>query len=182
MSFQIQEASSETQWLSNTKVSNIRYQSASDLIEFGNSIITIGEDPIIYPNIPVGTLLEPSSSLKFLSGLNENESSSLPRLLPVIEIPLIDRDTINMCRRKGLMPYIIPINNIIWGTYRGINHVNLEKIEDPEKAENEKLCFEIHLTSDPNKVLDDEDIFYTHFFNKVPQKMREFFVFIYQVS
>lgn len=94
----------------------------------------------------------------------------------------MDLETIHMCERKGLLPYIPLIRDMIHDTYRGVNYIKLERVHDPEAPEYEELCFEIHLTSEPDQVLDDEDAFYDAFFSKIPQDKQESFVLIYRVS
>jgi hypothetical protein len=94
----------------------------------------------------------------------------------------VNADAEDFCQRKALLSYIEEIKNMIWDDYRGVDHVNLELIQDREVPRYERLCFEIHIKSEPDQVLDDEDDFYNDFFSKIPQDKRDLFVFIYQVS
>ena len=106
-----------------------------------------------------------------------------PKRIPPDQLRvLMDADTRDFCQRKELLSDIESINDIIRNNNQGVHHVDLGLIQDPEVPGHEKLCFEIHLVSEPDQVLDDEDDFYDDFFSKIPQGKRDFFVFIYQVS
>lgn len=133
-------------------------------------------------DVSVGTMRDIPRHFPAIWGSDlEQTPILLTGAVTVEDIPM-DQEVMDMCERKGLLPYIPSIRDMIHNTYRGVNYIKLERVQDPEAPEYEKLCFEIYVTSEPHQVLDDEDAFYDAFFSEIPQDKRDSFVFIYEVS
>lgn len=93
----------------------------------------------------------------------------------------LDSESQNICLENNLLPYIKQVHDTIYETYRGVSFVEPELIEYPEISNYPKICFEIHLTSEPIQILEDEETFYVLFLEKVPEEKQHFFTFTYRV-
>jgi len=91
-------------------------------------------------------------------------------------------ETRDTCRRKGILQFIPTIIAIIHNVYRGVERIIFSQLEDPELPECEKLQIEIHLRSEPDHILDDEERFYDKFFSSIPEDKQDLFVVTYRVS
>ena len=98
----------------------------------------------------------------------------------VMETPSgLDKETEDMCLKYGLIPYIGKIRSRINEAYHNVTSVKLERTEDPEIEDYEKVCFEIHLSGESAQILEDEERFYAIFFKEIPEDKQEFFTFTY---
>ena len=93
----------------------------------------------------------------------------------------LDSKAKNMCLKNNLLLYIKPIYDAIHEAYKGVDSVEIELTEDPEIPNYEKICFVIHLTGEPTRILTDEEKLYVLFFKRIPEDKQHFFVFTYRV-
>lgn len=94
----------------------------------------------------------------------------------------MDEEAMEICQRKGLSPYIKTLDNMIYETYQGVDFIEHSLLKDPDTPEHEQLCFEIHITGEPDKIIGDQREFYLAFIKQVPREKRHFFTFTYRVS
>ena len=94
----------------------------------------------------------------------------------------MSEEVIEICEREGLSPYIEPVDKMIHRIYRGVDFIEHTLLRDPEAPELKQLCFEIHITGQPDEIIEDQKKFYRALIRQVPREKRRFFTFTYHVS
>lgn len=113
----------------------------------------------------------------------KNFSYNSDRIPITVETPPVrwlDYETEAMCRKNNILPYIETIRDTIYKIYEGVKSVKVELVEDLS-SDRGQIDFEIHITGEPARILEDEERFYSLFFQEVPKNKQKFFVFSYRV-
>ena len=96
-------------------------------------------------------------------------------------MPLLDAETIDMCQRNGLLPYIPQIKKIIRATQRGIEAIAIERTERFGDGEHEMLCFTIRRKGKTTEVAAARKKLRTTIYDSIPRDKRQFLRFTYHI-
>lgn len=94
----------------------------------------------------------------------------------------LDAETMDMCQRNGLLPYIELLDRMIRGIYHNVRDIKHRILVLPSSSKNERLRFEIHLSGKPAQILADERKFHEIFFEQIPEEKQDFFSVTYRVE
>lgn len=131
-------------------------------------------------DVPEAGDSNPDTPLTFAEAKASGEK--IPNIPLQTTVERMDEEAMEICQRKGLSPYIKTLDNMIYETYQGVDFIEHSLLKDPDTPEHEQLCFEIHITSEPDKIIEDQREFYLAFIQQVPREKRHFFTFTYRVS
>ena len=92
----------------------------------------------------------------------------------------LDEETRDMCLENNILQYVERIDTAICRTYEDVNSIKHRLIRDPDAPDQRRLRFEIHLTGDPTKILEDEKKLYMIFFREIPEEKQDLFTFTYR--
>lgn len=95
--------------------------------------------------------------------------------------PQLDEETIEMCIRNGLIPYVEKVDSEIFRVYKNVIMIRHRVLDYGDIPKQERLRFEIHLTGEPEEILQDEKKLYDFLFSQIPDEKQDFFSFTYRI-
>lgn len=95
--------------------------------------------------------------------------------------PQLDEETTKMCIRNGLLPYVEKVDNEIFRVYKNVIMIKHRVLDYGDILKQERLRFEIHLTGEPDEILQDEKKLHAFLFSQVPDEKQDFFSLTYRI-
>lgn len=112
----------------------------------------------------------------------DDGSISLGSEFQIAKSDSISNEAEDMCQKEGLSKYVQLLDRKIREIYHDVSHIRHRTLVLPDNPAQQRLRFEIHISSSTTQILADERKFHTEFFELVPEEKQEFFSFTYRVN